>query len=81
MIFLPFTYWKMGKINKIQTYTSSPVSWATQKGDILGFFFCVCVQKVAQLGGGDKNQFSVCVWPTFLWPSEKKRVGDTFILL
>ena len=72
---------KGGGLSALQVpYTFSPVSWATQKGDILGIFFCVCT-KSGPAGGGDKNPFSVCVWPTFLWPSEKKRVGDTFILL
>ena len=40
----------------------------------MGIFESVCTKR-GPAGGGDKNQFSVCVWPNFFWPNEKKGRG------
>ena len=50
-----------------------PLAGPLKRGTFWAFF--LCVYKKWPSWGGDKNQFSVCVWPTFLWPSEKKGWG------
>ena len=39
------------------------------------------VQKVAQQGGGTHFRKFVYVWPTLLWPSQKKRGGHFYTTL
>ena len=52
-------------------YTFYSVTWATQKGDILG----VRAQKVAQLRGWDRFVFSVCAWPSSSGPVQNTDGG------
>ena len=59
---------------KITNYTFSSVSSANQKGDFLGILKRVCI-KSGSLGEGDKNQFSMCVSPTYIDTAKKKRWG------